>query len=144
VYAIAPSKPGTLDDRAVAWSSREAKRVTTEVPTPAYYDGDFFVLSDSRRSLARVAADTGKLKWLIEAPGHAKYEASPLAADGKLYLVNFAGEVSVVSAATGKVLRTITMDQPADGETVRASIVAAHGQLLVRTTRKLYCVGKGQ
>ncbi len=144
VYAVAPSKPGTLDHRAVAWTSREAKRVTTEVPTPAFYDGDFFVLSDSRRSLARVAADTGKLKWLIEAPGHAKYEASPLAADGKIYVVNFAGKVSVVSAATGKVLRTITMDQPADGETVRASIVASHGQLFIRTTRKLYCVGKGQ
>jgi hypothetical protein len=36
------------------------------------------------------------------------------------------------------------MDQPADGETVRASIVASHGQLFIRTTRKLYCVGKGQ
>jgi outer membrane protein assembly factor BamB len=144
VYAIAPGKSGTLDDSAVAWSSREAKRVTSEVPTPAYYDGDFFVLSDSRRSLARLASDTGRVKWLIPAPGHAKYEASPLAADGKIYLVNFDGIVSVVSAASGKVLRLITMDQPADGEMVRASISAAHGQLFIRTTRKLYCVGKGQ
>ena len=144
VYAIAPGKSGTLDDSAVAWTSREAKRVTSEVPTPAYYDGDFFVLSDSRRSLARVASDTGRVKWLIPAPGHAKYEASPLAADGRLYLVNFDGIVSVVSAANGKVLHLIAMDQPADGEMVRALISAAHGQLFIRTTRKLYCVGKGQ
>ena len=144
VYAIAPVGSGTLDDRAVAWTSREAKRVTSEVPTPAYYDGDFFVLSDSRRSLARVASDTGKVKWLISAPGHAKYEASPLAADGKIYLINFDGQVSVISAASGKVLRLIAMDQPANGEMVRASISAAHGQLFIRTTRKLYCVGKGQ
>ena len=144
VYAIAPSKSGTLDDRAVAWSSREAKRVTSEVPTPAYYDGDFFVLSDSRKSLARLAADTGKVKWLIAAPGHSKYEASPLAADGKIYLVNFDGQVSIIDAATGKLLRVIEMDQPADGEMVRALIVAAHGHLFIRTTRKLYCVGKGQ
>ena len=144
VYAIAPDGSGTLGKRTVAWTSREAKRVTSEVPTPAYYDGDFFVLSDSRRSLARVASDTGKVKWLISAPGHAKYEASPLAADGKIYLVNFDGQVSVISAADGRVLRLIAMDQPADGEMVRASISAAHGQLFIRTTRKLYCIGKGQ
>ena len=33
---------------------------------------------------------------------------------------------------------------PAGGEMVRASIVAAHGQLFIRTTRRLYCVGKEQ
>ena len=137
-------RTGTLDDRAVAWTSREARRVTSEVPTPAYYDGDFFVLSDSRKCLARMASDTGKVKWLISAPGHAKYEASPLAADGKIYLINFEGQVSVISAAGGKVLHVIAMDQPADGEMVRALISAAHGQLFIRTTRKLYCIGKGQ
>ena len=36
------------------------------------------------------------------------------------------------------------MDKPVDGEMVRASIIAAHGQLFIRTTRKLYCVGKGR
>ena len=50
--------------------------------------------------------------------GHSKYEASPLAADGKIYLVNFDGQVSIIDAATGKLLRVIEMDQPADGEMV--------------------------
>ena len=36
------------------------------------------------------------------------------------------------------------MDKPVDGEMVRASIIAAHGQLFIRTARKLYCVGKGR
>ncbi len=49
-----------------------------------------------------------------------------------------------MSAASGQVLRVIPMDKPVDGEMVRASIIAAHGQLFIRTTRKLYCVGKGQ
>jgi hypothetical protein len=34
------------------------------------------------------------------------------------------------------------MDEPQDGEMVRASISAAYGQLFIRTTRALYCVGK--
>jgi len=39
-----------------AWMS-EGRRdpVTTDVPTPLYYDGDFFVLSDLRDALTRSA-----------------------------------------------------------------------------------------
>jgi outer membrane protein assembly factor BamB len=144
VYAIRPQASGALDDRAVAWTSRGTRPVTSEVPTPAYYDGDFFVLSDSRNYLSRVAADTGQVIWSVRTPGRAKYEASPLAADGKIYLINFDGEVAVLSAASGEVLRVIPMDQPDQGEMVRASIIAAHGQLFIRTARKLYCVGKGR
>jgi hypothetical protein len=47
-------------------------------------------------------------------------------------------------AASGEVLHVIPMDKPVDGEMVRASIIAAHGQLFIRTTRKLDCVGKGR
>jgi outer membrane protein assembly factor BamB len=143
VYAIKPEGSDPLDDHAVVWTSRGTREVTSEVPTPAYYDGDFFVLSDSRKSLSRVASRTGKVIWSVRTPGQAKYEASPLAADGKVYLMNFNGQVAVLNAAGGEVLHVIPMDEPADGEMVRASIVAAHGQLFIHTTRKLYCVGKG-
>ncbi len=97
--------------------------------------------SDVRKALSRVEPKTGKVKWSIATPGAAKYEASPLAGDGRIYLINFDGQVAIVDAADGEVLRTIPMDEPARGEVVRASIVAAHGQLFIRTTRRLYCVG---
>ncbi len=144
VYAIKTQGNGTLDEHAVVWTSRGVREVTSEVPTPAYYDGDFFVLSDSRNCLSRVAAHTGQVVWSVRTPGTAKYEASPLAADGKIYLINFDGQVAVLSATSGEVLHVIPMDKPVDGEMVRASIIAAHGQLFIRTTRKLYCVGKGR
>ena len=141
VYAVKAGQNGTLDDRAIAWASEDVREVSSDVPTPAFYDGDFFVLSDVRRALSRVEPKTGKVKWTIDTPGAAKYEASPLAADGKIYLINFDGQVAVVDAADGEVLRTIPMDDPARDEVVRASIVAAHGHLFIRTTRRLYCVG---
>ena len=142
VYAVHVDRTGTLDQSGVAWDTREARTVTSEVPSPAYYDGDFFVLSDSRRSLSRLTPRTGKVKWTIRTPGSAKYEASPLAADGKLYLINFDGLATVVSAATGDVIQTISMDEPLNGEMVRSSIVVAYGQLFIRTTRHLYCVSQ--
>lgn len=144
IYAIQPKGTGVLADDAIAWDSRDVREVSSDVPTPAFYDGDFFVLSDLRKSLSRVEPRTGKVKWTIPTPGRAKYEASPLAADGKIYLINHAGQVAVINAANGEVLNVITMDKPSGQEVVRASISAAYGRLFIRTTRRLYCVGKGR
>lgn len=142
VYAVKVGGHGRLGDDALGWVSREAREVSSDVPTPAFYDGDFFVLSDLRKCLSRVEASTGKVKWTRRTPGRTKYEASPLAADGKIYIINFDGDVSVFGAADGKLLATISMDKPRTGEKVRASIAAAGGQLFIRTTRTLYCVGE--
>ncbi|MBM4026599.1 MAG: hypothetical protein FJ280_14540, partial [Planctomycetes bacterium] len=142
VYALKLGGAGVLDDSALAWTSGgESRDVSSDVPTPAYYDGDFFVLNDLRRSLARVEPGTGRVKWMMQPPGRAKYEASPLAADGKIYLINHAGEAAVIDAATGEVRHEVTMDEPGRNEVVRASIAAAHGRLFLRTTRHLYCIG---
>ena len=43
-------------------------------------------------------AATGEVKWTIDVPGRAKYEASPLAVDGKIYVIDFQGEVAVIDA----------------------------------------------
>jgi outer membrane protein assembly factor BamB len=144
VYAIKAGGTGVLGDEAIAWVSRDEKRISADVPTPAFYDGDFFVLFGlgRPRSLSRVEPQTGKVKWTVEVPGKVKYEASPLAADGKIYLMNFDGQVTVLKASDGQIINEISMDAPTDGEMVRASISAAHGQLFIRTTRKLYCVGR--
>jgi len=144
VYAIRAGGSGVLDDSAIAWDSRNVREVTSDVPTPAFYDGDFFVLSDLRKSLSRVEPKTGKVKWTIRTPGDSKYEASPLAADGKIYLINHSGDVAIINAANGDVLKVIDMDKPSSREVVRASISTAYGQLFIRTTRRLYCVGKGR
>jgi outer membrane protein assembly factor BamB len=130
------------DDTDVAWVSRDVREVSSDVPTPAYYDSDFFVLSDLRTHLSRVEPQTGKVKWSIETPGKRKYEASPLAADGKIYIIDHSGEVAIVDAANGNILKQIPMDEPRGLKVVRASIAAAHGNLFIRTTGKLYCVGK--
>ena len=146
VYAIKTGGAGRLDDSFVAWTSEGNREVSSDVPTPAFYDGDFFVLygkrSGSRKSLSRLDPKTGAVKWTRQLPDSAKYESSPLAADGKIYIVNFDGLVVVTDATSGEIVHQVSMDSPQQGETVRSSIVAAHGQLFLRTTRKLYCIGQ--
>ncbi len=143
IYAIRPDSEGVLDESAIVWiSQNKEEERSSDVPTPAYYDGDFFVLNDLGKHLSRVEPRTGKIKWAIETPGRAKYEASPLGADGKIYIINHAGLAAVINAENGEIINSISMDEPTGREIVRASISAAHGQLFIRTTRKLYCVGK--
>jgi len=144
IYALKVGGVGRLADSALAWVSREEKVVTTDVPSPAFADGDFFVLSDGRKYLSRVEPTTGRLKWSAKTPGIVKYEASPLVADGKVYIINFAGEVAVFDTHDGTLLNVIPMadpDHPFEGFNVRSSIIAAYGHLFVRTNSHLYCIG---
>lgn len=140
IYAIKAGGSGVLDDSWIAWKS-ERGAVSSDVPTPAFYDGDFFVLNESRRALSRVEPQTGKIKWTVATPGRVKFEASPTAVDGKIYCMNFAAEVVVFDATNGQVISTIGMGEPGDDNT-RSSISVAQSQLFIRTNGKLYCVGK--
>ena len=112
------------------------------MPTPAYYDGDFFVLNKARKTLSRVDPKTGQVKWTTPRIGSSDFEASPTAADGKIYLINFDGEVTVVDAADGKLITTVPMEPKRDKNSVRSSIAVSGGQLFVRTNSYLYCIGE--
>jgi outer membrane protein assembly factor BamB len=138
VFAIKLGGSGTLNDSAIAWQSTE-RAVSSDVPTPLFYQGDFFVLSDVNKALSRVSP-AGQVKWTVPTPGIKKYEASPTGVDGKIYLMNFAGDVVVVDAAKGTILHNTPMGEPGDDAT-RSCIAASQGQLFIRTNGRLFCVG---
>ncbi len=139
IYALAAGGQGRLSDTAVVWKSDQQRNLTSDVPTPLFYLGDFFILSDLRKTLARVEPRTGRVKWVMETPGNAKYEASPTGADGRIYLMNFRGDVVVVDAADGRVVHRAEMGDPGD-DRIRSTVVADGRELFIRTHRKLYCV----
>jgi len=56
--------------------------------------------------------------------------------------MNFAGEVFVVQAG-GSEFKLLHMAEMAEGEnTLRAAIPISQGQLFIRTSKMLYCIGK--
>ena len=140
IYAVKLGGKGKLNDDALAWVSNDQRSLSSDVPTPAFAYGDFFILSDVRGALSRVHPKTGEVKWSLELPGRSKFEASPLVADGKVYLMNFAADVVVVDASNGTIKATIPMGERGDNMT-RSMITAAHGNLFIRANNKLYCVG---
>ncbi|MDA1272601.1 MAG: PQQ-binding-like beta-propeller repeat protein [Verrucomicrobia bacterium] len=141
IYAIKAGGDGLLTDSAIAWKSGNQSVLSSDVPTPLFYEGDFLILSDVRGSLSRVEPKTGKIEWTTEMPGRKKYEASPTGADGKVYCMNFGGDVVVVNAGDGKIVHQTAMGEPGDDFT-RSSIAVSHGQLFIRTNSKLFCVAK--
>lgn len=141
IYAIRAGGKGLLDDSAIAWTSDKRSPLSADVPTPLFYENDFFILSDVKKSLSRVKPATGEILWTLELPGRKKYETSPTGADGKVYIMNFGGDVLVVDAGTGKVVHQAAMGEDGDDAT-RSSIAASNGQLFVRTNSRLFCIGK--
>jgi outer membrane protein assembly factor BamB len=141
IYAVKLGGTGTLTDEAIAWKS-EDREVSSDVSTPALYEGRFYVLNSDRKTVARVDPATGKTDWVGQLDSRSKFESSPTAADGKLYFQNHAGEVFVVgTGAEFKVLHRVAMGEPGERNT-RSTIAVSGGGLFIRTAGKLYCVGR--
>ena len=126
----------------------EPKGVTSDVPTPAFYKGHFYVLDGGKKILSCVEPKTGKVVWTGELGGKTKFESSPTVADDKVYCINFWGEVYVAKANTDK-FELLGMNEMGDGSkpngnaaSVRASISVSDSSLFIRTQDKLYRVGK--
>src|SRR5262245_9002923 len=80
-------------------------------------------------------AATGQHIWSQRLDG--KYAASPLAADGKLYVVNEEGTTTVMQAgAEAKILATNPL-----ADAILASPVAAERAIFLRSDKYLYCIG---
>jgi outer membrane protein assembly factor BamB len=141
IYAVKAGGSGVLNDSWIAWKSEGKREISSDVATPVFYDGDFFILNGERKVLSRVEPKTGDVKWSTQIQSRPVFQSSPTAADGRIYAMNFAGEVTVIEAAKGEIVQTIAMGDDGDDLT-RSSIPISHGQLFIRTNQKLYCIGK--
>lgn len=139
VYAFKLGQNGTLGEEGYAWKSAE-RELSSDVSTPLFYQGRFFVLNSDKRLMLCVEPTTGKVLWQGELPGRTKYEVSPTAGDGKIYTMNMAGDVVVLAAGDRfEVLHTASLGDEGDRD-VRSTIAIAHGQLFIRTGKTLHAV----
>ena len=138
VFAAKLGLSGTHEgDSGLVWNSANNETLTSDVPTPLYYEGKFFILSDLRKSLSRVDPKTGKIDWSITLPGKYKWRSSPTGGGGKIYTMNHNAEVIVISAKDGEVLHLAKMGGTYDDNT-RSSVAIAGNQLFIRTNENLY------
>jgi outer membrane protein assembly factor BamB len=139
VYAAKAGGKGDLGDAGLAWKSENRGPVTSDVATPVFYQGKFFVVSDIRKAISCVNPADGAVEWTTPLQGPAVCWGSPTGADGKIYVLSVRGEVFVLEASSGKILSSALM---AEGEgDIRSTIAVAHGNLFIRTESKLFCIG---
>ena len=92
--------------------------------------------TQTRSPLHCFDAATGKEYWVHDTESN--IWSSPLVADGKVYIANEDGILTVLAAGkTVKVLGTVELNAP-----VYASPIAANGVLYITSMTHLYAVGK--
>lgn len=140
VYAIAAGGDGSLPDASKLWVS-QGKEISSDVPTPLFYEGYFYILNDRNKFLSCVHPVSGQVAWTKQVNAKVKLEASPTGVDGKIYLMSHLGEVFVISAGPdGGELLHETVFGETQSVNIRSSIVPANGTLYLRTDRVLYAV----
>ncbi len=132
VWAVLPSGRGEQPASSVLW---RYQRALPNVPTPLFHAGITYLVRNGG-IFTSLDAQTGavhKQGRLREAMGH--YYASPIIADGKIYVVSESGKAVVIRAGPRwEVLATNDLE-----ENVYATPAVAAGRLYIRTTSALYC-----
>jgi outer membrane protein assembly factor BamB len=141
IYAIRPGARGDLSlpegktsSDAIAWSSPNDG---TYIPTPLVYRGLLYTLANNGR-LSCYDAKTGELRYRARVGQGGSFSASPVAADGRLYVTSEDGDVSVVKAgASYELLGTNRL-----GEVVLATPAISDGLMVFRTLKQVVAVGE--
>ncbi len=138
LVALKTDLKGDISDSGLAWSFDEKK--TPDVCTPALYDNKLFVLDGDSQTLTCLDPKTGAKKWQGSLGDRTVIRSSPTVADGKFYAINEKGTVFV--CGTGDEFRLLETIPMGGSEGTRSSIAVSDGQLFIRTTDALHCVGK--
>ena len=142
IYACSRVKPmvalkaggrGDITKTHVAWETQNGP----DVPTPVT-DGKYLYVTNDRGIVFCFDAKTGAEIYSGQRISKAIYSASPVLADGKIYITSEEGVTTVIKAGpkfeviAENSLNDYTLSSPAISE----------GQIFQRTAAHLYCIGK--
>jgi outer membrane protein assembly factor BamB len=132
---------GDITSNGLAWSSHE---YSTDCVTPLFYQNKLLMLDGDRQLMVCFDPASGEVKWKQPLGINEIFRASPTGADGKIYCFSERATVVVLSAADGKVLSTIALNEGDQGDEAlsHSTIAVAQGCLFVRAPGHLYCLGK--
>ncbi len=132
LQCIDAAKQGDITSSGLLWSH---EMNTHCCATPAIFNGLIFI-TDCEGLIHCLDAETGKIYWTHDA----KYEiwASPLVADGKLYVGTRRKDLFILAAdRSKKVISEIRMDSP-----IASTVTAANGVIYVTTMNNIYALQK--
>ena len=128
--ALLAIRPHEKTSDRIAWSSR---RSVPRRPSPLIIDELLFTISDDGIATC-LDAKTGDPIWRKRIAGN--YRASPLHADGRIYVCNLEGVTTVLAAARS--YKQLAVNHLDNG--FQASPAAVGKTLLLRSTKHLYAI----
>jgi outer membrane protein assembly factor BamB len=114
----------------------KATKLAPGMPSPLVYLGKVYT-ANGNGVVACAEAKTGKLLYKETLKG--AFSASPVAGDGKMYLLNETGVCTVLDATADEF--TELAANPLGEETLGTPAIA-HGRVYIRTDKALYALGK--
>ena len=130
-FAIRTGGRGDANNN-ILWS---ASGGASYVPSMLYYQGLLYVTNEVGVVMC-VDAETGKSVWRKRLGGI--FFASPVAGDGKIYMVSETGETYVLKA--GREANVLAENEL--GERFLASPAISDGRLFLRSDGTLFCIGE--
>ena len=135
VFSLRPGGKGELGDADVAW---KASRGVPEIPSPLLYQGRLYMVKNGGM-LTSYNAETGQIILDRERLGlTGQFCASPVAANGHIYIVAENGAIVVLKA--GDTLEIVS--RRLLSERVTATPAIADDCLYIRTEKRLFCFGQ--
>jgi outer membrane protein assembly factor BamB len=132
LYALRPPLSGTTPE--VVWKTAKVK---LDIASPVTYRGR--VYSVGTQFVDCLDAKSGNTLWKVRLKGK-HFWASPIVAEGKLYVVSEDGFTNVIKLGDKpEVLATNAL-----GETTLATPAFSRGCLYLRSDQHLFCIGGGK
>lgn len=128
---------GDVTDTHRAWAWDEL--TGPDVPTPAC-DGTYFYMAEDRGKATCLDAKSGEVVWGPERTVRGTVSASPIVADGKVYIVN--EDATTIVLAAGKKFKILAENHLEEGGYTLSTPAISGKQLFLRTGRYLYCIGE--
>ena len=133
LLAIRAGGRGDVTESHRAWSTNNGP----DVPTPVT-DGKYLYILGDRGVMWCLDIRTGKEIWGPQRARPGTYSASPVLADGKVYVTSEDGVTTVFSASSQF---EILSENDLGGYTL-ASPAISEGQIFIRTDSHVYCIGE--
>jgi len=143
IYAPTRKKPllalkaggtGDISESHLLWKYEGSG--APDVPSPIC-DGKYFYMVEDRGLVTCLDARTGAVIYEVQATREGIVSASPIIANGKMYILNENGIMTIV--ATGPEFKILGTNE-LDGTYTLASPAVSGSQLFIRTSSHLYCI----
>ncbi len=134
-WAVRPDGRGNITKSHVVWHEKANNLKAAYVPSPLACGNLFYMISDTG-NLSCFEGKSGTRLFMEKLGNH--HSASPVLADGHVYLTDDKGTTHVVKA--GATFELVSQN-PLGGECYSSPAVSG-GQIFIRTNHALVCVGK--